>query len=139
VWSKSWTQSVTGGCSGMTLTESDIGQLPLLCSFRLDVRQIGVASRLNPFPSSFLGNFDRELGAIAFGKPGLVLQALSYDAVAVLMRVAEFIEIEQFGRQRLAARVALTLVLIDVDFQLSGHCYRSLAHAHQLRALLSSY
>jgi hypothetical protein len=39
----------------------------------------------------------------------------------MLVRIAEFVEIEQFRRQRLAAGVALALVLVDVDFQLSGH------------------
>jgi hypothetical protein len=39
----------------------------------------------------------------------------------VLVRVAEFVEIEQFRRQRLAAGVALTLVLVDMDFEFSGH------------------
>ena len=34
-------------------------------------------------------------------------------AVADFVRVAEFIEIEQFRRQSLAAGVALTLLLID--------------------------
>jgi len=42
------------------------------------------------------------------------------------MGVAEFVEVEQFGRKGLAARMALTLVLIDVDFQLAGHGDRSL-------------
>jgi hypothetical protein len=39
----------------------------------------------------------------------------------MLVRIAELIEIEQFGRQRFAAGVTLTLVLVDVDFQFSGH------------------
>jgi hypothetical protein len=38
-------------------------------------------------------------------------------AVADLVRIAEFVELEQFGRQRLAAGVSLTLVLVDVYFQ----------------------
>ena len=37
------------------------------------------------------------------------------------MGVAVFVELEQLGRQRLAAGMALALVLIDADFQLS--CY----------------
>jgi len=35
--------------------------------------------------------------------------------------VAEFVEIEKFRRQRFAARVSLTFVLIDANLQLSGH------------------
>src|SRR4051794_41019166 len=42
------------------------------------------------------------------------------------MGIAEFVELEQFGRQRLAARMSLTLVLVDVYFQFSGHGKRSL-------------
>jgi hypothetical protein len=42
----------------------------------------------------------------------------------MLVRIAELIEIEQFGRQRFAAGVTLTLVLVDVDFQFSGHFSR---------------
>jgi hypothetical protein len=37
------------------------------------------------------------------------------------MRIAEFVELEQFGRERFAARVSLTLVLVDAYFQFSGH------------------
>jgi hypothetical protein len=33
------------------------------------------------------------------------------------MRIAVLVEIEQFRGQRLAAGVALALVLVDVDFQ----------------------
>src|SRR5882757_3777167 len=42
------------------------------------------------------------------------------------MRIAEFVELEQFGRQRLAARMSLTPVLIDANFEFSGHDKRSL-------------
>src|SRR2546429_302594 len=41
------------------------------------------------------------------------------------MRIAEFVEFEQFGRERLAARVPLALVLVDANFQFSGHDKRS--------------
>jgi hypothetical protein len=41
------------------------------------------------------------------------------------MGVAIFIEIEQLGRQRFAAGVALALVLVDVNPQLSRHGKRS--------------
>jgi hypothetical protein len=50
--------------------------------------------------------------------------------------IAEFVKIEQFRRQRLAAGVPLALVLVDVDLQLSRHCnrfpsvMRVLARAH---------
>src|SRR5262249_26294070 len=37
------------------------------------------------------------------------------------MGIAVFVEFEQFGRKRLAAGVALALLLIDVDSQLSCH------------------
>ncbi len=37
------------------------------------------------------------------------------------MRIAEFVELEQFRRQRLAARMALTFILIDAYFQLCRH------------------
>src|ERR1700738_144643 len=70
---------------------------------------------------SLLGDFDRDFRTIGFRKVGLVLQTGRHGAVAALMRVAEFVEIEQFGRQRLAARMSLTLVLVDADFQLSRH------------------
>jgi hypothetical protein len=36
------------------------------------------------------------------------------------VRVAEFIEIEQFRRQRFAAGMALTLLLVDMQPQLGG-------------------
>src|ERR1700736_4837919 len=61
---------------------------------------------------SLLGDFDRDFRTIGFRKVGLVLQTGRHGAVAALMRVAEFVEIEQFGRQRLAARMSLTLVLV---------------------------
>jgi hypothetical protein len=37
------------------------------------------------------------------------------------MRIAEFVEIEQFGRQRFAAGVSLAFVLVDVDLEFSRH------------------
>src|SRR5471032_1575964 len=70
---------------------------------------------------SFFGHFDRELRTIGFGEPGLVLESRGNAAVTDLVGIAELVELEQFGRQRLAAGVALALVLIDVDFQFSGH------------------
>jgi hypothetical protein len=73
---------------------------------------------------SFLGHFDRDLRAIAPGEPGFVLQARGHGTVAGFMCIAEFVEIEQFGRQRLAPRMTLTFVLVDAYLQLSGHCKR---------------
>src|SRR5260370_37666192 len=72
-------------------------------------------------PGSFVGDFDRDFATIGFREISLVLQTGRHGAVAALMRVAQFVEIEQFRRQRLAARVSLTLVLVDADFQLSRH------------------
>ena len=73
-------------------------------------------------------------GTVGLGEPGLVFQARGHGAVADFVRVAEFVEIEQFGRQRLAARVALTFVLVDADFQLSGHRSVPFAVAAHCRA-----
>jgi hypothetical protein len=51
------------------------------------------------------------------------------------MRIAEFVELEQFGRKRFAARMSLTLVLVDAYFQFSGHDRRSpWSRATSLRA-----
>jgi hypothetical protein len=48
--------------------------------------------------------------------------------------IAEFVEIEQLGRQRFAAGVSLTLVLIDMYFEFSGHSTK-LPLCRRLRAL----
>ena len=56
---------------------------------------------------AFLGHLDRDFRAIGLGKPRLVLEPRGHDAVAVLMRIAEFVEIEQFRRERLVARQPL--------------------------------
>src|SRR5258708_28162264 len=69
---------------------------------------------------SFLGHLDRDLRTIGLREPGLVLQTLRDQAVAVLVGIAEFVEIEQFGRQRFAAGVSLALLLIDVQSQSWG-------------------
>jgi hypothetical protein len=58
---------------------------------------------------------------IGLGQPGFVFEARRDRAVADFMRIAVFVEIEQFGRQRFAAGMALTFVLVDVYFQLTGH------------------
>jgi len=50
-------------------------------------------------------------------------------AVADLVGVAELVEFKQFRRQRLAARVALAFVLVDVDSELSSHRSVSLLSA----------
>jgi hypothetical protein len=75
------------------------------------------------------GNFDRHFRAIGLGKPRLVLESGWHGAVAGFMGVAEFVKVEQFRRQRFAAGMPLTFVLVDVYFQLSGHFSRSLAVA----------
>src|SRR5690349_3610633 len=71
--------------------------------------------------ASLLDDFDREFGAVGLGEIGLVLKAFRHTAFAVLMRIAVFVEVEQFGREGLAARVSLAPVLVDVNLQLSGH------------------
>jgi hypothetical protein len=47
----------------------------------------------------FLGHFDRDLGTVALGEPGLVFQARGHGTIADFVRVAEFVEVEQFGCQ----------------------------------------
>src|SRR5258708_22607376 len=69
---------------------------------------------------SFLGHLDRDLRTIGLREPGLVLQTLRNQAVTVLVGIAEFVEIEQFGRQRFAAGVSLALLLIDAQSQSWG-------------------
>src|SRR5262249_48330456 len=88
--------------------------------------------------ASLLHHFNRDFRTIRPRKPGPALQARRYRAVTALTCVSELIEIEQFRRQRLAARVALTFLLVDAYFQLSGHCGRSLV-THALRALCSPW
>src|SRR3954451_17983396 len=70
---------------------------------------------------SFLDHFDRDFRAIGLGEPGLVFHSVGDSAVADLVSVAEFVEIEQFGRQRFTAGMSLAPVLIDMYFQLAGH------------------
>jgi hypothetical protein len=69
----------------------------------------------------FLGNFDRHFRAIGLGEPRLVLQSRRDGAVTDFVRIAVFVEIEQFGRQRFAAGMSLAFILVDAYFQLSGH------------------
>jgi hypothetical protein len=53
------------------------------------------------------------------------------------MRIAEFIEIEQFRRQRFAAGMALTFVLVDTQPQLGGFRHSTkLPLCRRLRAFL---
>jgi hypothetical protein len=68
----------------------------------------------------FFGHGNRDFRAVGLRKPRLVLQSRRDGAIADFMRIAEFIEIEQFGRQRLAAGMALTFVLVDTQPQLGG-------------------
>src|SRR5579863_9577009 len=70
---------------------------------------------------SIFGNFNRNFRTIGLRQPGLVLEPFGNRAVADLMRVAVLVELEQFGRQRFAAGMTLALVLVDVNFQFSGH------------------
>src|SRR5262249_49841166 len=67
------------------------------------------------------GDFDRNFRAIGLGEPGLVFQTRRDRTITGFMGIAVFVELEQFGRKRLAAGVALALLLIDVDSQLSCH------------------
>jgi len=99
----------------MMLAESDIGAIPLLGSFR-SRKAVSIAEA-----GLVLCHLDRDLGTVALGEPGLVFQSGRHGTVADFVRVAELVEIEQFGGQLFAARVALTFVLVDADFQLSSH------------------
>ena len=60
-------------------------------------------------------------------EPRLVLKPGRNGTIADLVRVAEFVELEQFGRQRIAACVSLTLVSI--------YTYSSLPDMHPLVAV----
>lgn len=57
---------------------------------------------------SIFCNIYGEFGTIGFGQIGLVFEAGRNDPVAGFVRVAEFVEVEQFRRQRLAAAMSLT-------------------------------
>jgi len=71
---------------------------------------------MNVFEGSFLDQLNRDFRTIGSREPSLVLQARRYRAVAALLRVSEFIEIEQFQRQRLLARVTLTFLPVNAYF-----------------------
>ena len=62
----------------------------------------------------FLGHLDRNFRTIALGQVSLVFQTCRHGTVADFVRVAEFVEIEQFRRERFAARVALAFILVTV-------------------------
>src|SRR5437762_1533547 len=70
---------------------------------------------------SLFDDIDRELGAVRLREPGLVFKSRRHGAVADLVRIAELVELEQFRGQRFAAGVALTLLGVDPNFQLSRH------------------
>jgi hypothetical protein len=72
-------------------------------------------------PVLFLDDLDRNFRTIGLGKPRLLLKSGWDGSVADLVRIAETVEFEQFGRQRFAPGVTLALVLVDADPQLSGH------------------
>jgi hypothetical protein len=84
---------------------------------------------------SVFDNFDCDFRAIGLGEPRFVLEPGGHRAIADFVRVAEFVELEQLGRQRFATGVALTLVLVDVYSQFSGHRRRSPGFAPIGRAL----
>jgi hypothetical protein len=71
--------------------------------------------------SSFLRDFDRNFRAVGLRKPGLVFKPRRNSTIADLMRIAELIEFEQLACQRLAAGVSLASILVDMNFELSGH------------------
>jgi len=100
-----------------------------LCFIRFiyDGAKIGqqASNRQRARNGSLFGDFNRDFRTIGFGKPRLVLKPFGHGAVPDFMRIAEFVEFEQFRRQRFAAGVSLTLVLVDVYFQFSGHGKRS--------------
>src|SRR5262249_49021734 len=84
-----------------------------------------------PERGSLLDHLNRKFRAIGSREPRLVLEARRHSAVAALVRVAEFVQIEQFRRQRFAARVTLTFLRVDAYLQLPGHQQRSsLVDAH---------
>ena len=101
----------------MMLAVSDIGQFPLVLFAQMKFAR----------NRSFEGRTHSSVTSIAIsGQLVWASQALSsrpggHRAVADLVRIAEFVEIEQFRRQRFAAGVPLTFVLVDVYFQFSGH------------------
>ena len=68
-----------------------------------------------------LGHIDRHFRAVGFGKPSLVFEPGRDHAVACFVRVAEFVELEKFRRQCLAARVTLAFLGIDVNSQSLCH------------------
>src|SRR3984893_17429516 len=71
------------------------------------------------------GCFDRDLRTFGLGEPGLVLKSRGHGTVADFVRIAEFVEFEQFGRQRFAAGVALALLLVDAHPQFGGFRHSS--------------
>jgi len=96
-------------------------------------------NRLDPLQGeagSILADLNRNFRTIGLGEPGLVLEARRHGTVADFMRIAEFVELEQFGRQRFAAGVSLTLVLIDLQPQFGGFRHSTrLPWYRRLRAL----
>src|SRR5260370_14107204 len=57
---------------------------------------------------------------MGLGEPPLTLKPLGNRAIADFVCIAEFVELEQFRRQRFAARVSLTLLLVDAHLQCGG-------------------
>src|SRR3981081_3067358 len=86
--------------------------------------------------TSFLYHFERISRSIGVGEPRLVLKSRGHGAVADFVGIAEFVEIEQFRRQRFATGVSLALLLVDAQPQAGGFrhstklpSYRCLARA----------
>jgi hypothetical protein len=72
-----------------------------------------------------LDDLDRQFRTIGPGDPCLVFKSGRDMAGAADASAAEFIQLKQLGRQRMAARVALAFLRIDPDDEpaIFGHRY----------------
>ena len=77
-------------------------------------------------PERFLDDLDRQFRTIGPGDPCLVFESGRDMAGAADASAAEFIQLKQLGRQRMAARVALAFLRIDPDDEpaIFGHALR---------------
>jgi hypothetical protein len=114
------------------LTESDIAQIPFAWFVQTNIDRSDFKTGL------IFGHFDRNFRAIGLRKPRLVFQTGGNGTVTDFVCVAEFVELEQLRRQRLASRVALTFILVDADLELSRHGER-LPYGHALSAGASHF
>jgi hypothetical protein len=80
-----------------------------------------VVDSLQGEAGSLFDHLDCDFRTVGLGEPCLIFKPLGNGAVADFVRMAEFVELEQFRRQRLAAGMSLALFLIDMYFQFSGH------------------